>query len=154
MLMKSIINVPGDYKKSLRIRRVVAIGMLAVGIVGLLCDFLLVPGSSLPDFARGFYSGAASGILLGALILLIRTQYLITHPKEQKKAQIKEQDEREVAIRNRAFLLAGVTTFFVSAAALFIVLPFSRAAFATLLAVMLLYCLMFWLGAAYYSRKL
>lgn len=154
MLMKQLLNVPGDFSRSLKLRRAVAIALLCVGAVGLICYFLLVPKSALPDFAQGFYLGASCGILLGALILLCRSQYLLTHPDAQKKVKIKEQDEREVTIKNQAFLLAGVVTFFASATALFVVLPLSMAAFRALLAAMVVYCLTFLGGAAYYSKKL
>ena len=43
-------------------------------------------------YARGFYLGAASGISIGAVILLIRMQYLLTHPEARKKAKIQEQE--------------------------------------------------------------
>ena len=80
MMMKSFLHVPGDFEKTLRLRRAAAIGLLLVGGVALASYFLLVPGSDLPSFAQGFYLGAGSGILLGALILLIRAQYLISRP--------------------------------------------------------------------------
>lgn len=154
MLMKSILNVPGDFIKTLKLRRLVSLGLLAVGAVGFLGYFLLVPGSGLPEFAQGFYLGASSGIEFGALLLLIRSQYLLTHERQRKKAQVKEQDEREVAIKNYAFQLAGFFMFFADAAALFIVLPFSRPAFWALLASMVLYALIFLFGIRYYEKKL
>lgn len=154
MMIKAIFNVPGDYEKSLRRRRLVAFLLLGVGIVGVVCYFLLVDGSGLPDFAQGFYLGGASGICLGAVILLIRTQVLLSDPEERKKAQVKEQDEREKTIVNGSFQFAGMVTFFTSAAALFVVLPLSVPAFFALLGAMMLYCLSFLAGNWYLSRKL
>ena len=62
-----------DYDRSLRRRRLLALGLLAVGITGLACYILLIHNSGvLPGYARGFYLGAASGISLGAVILLDR----------------------------------------------------------------------------------
>ncbi len=154
MLMKTLLQVPGNYEKTLKLRRAAAIGMMALGAVGLACWHWLVPESGLPDFAQGFYLGASSGIILGALILLCRTQYLLSHPEARKRAKVKEQDEREKTILNRSFQMAGVVTFFVAAAALLVVLPFSRPAFSALLAVMVFYFLAFVAGSAYYSKKL
>lgn len=96
-----------DYDRSLRRRRLLALGLLAVGLTGLACYILLIHNSGvLPDYARGFYLGAASGISIGAVILLIRMQYLLTHPEARKKAKIQEQDEREgVPIRQDVHLL-------------------------------------------------
>ena len=88
-----------DYDRSLRRRRLLGFGLLAVGITGLVCYLLLIHGSGvLSDYARGFYLGAASGITIGAVILIVRIQYLLTHPEARKKARIQEQDEREKAI--------------------------------------------------------
>lgn len=84
MLIKLILN-DADFEKSLKRRKLAAVALLLVGLVGLGCYFLLVEGSPLPDFAQGFYLGAASGICLGSVILLVRSQYLLTHPEAQKR---------------------------------------------------------------------
>ena len=154
MLVKMMLTNGGDYEKSLKRRRWAAIGMLFIGLVGFVCYFLLVPGSSLAEYAQGFYLGAASGISAGALALLVRTQYLLTHPQAQRKAKIKETDEREMQIVRTAAQAAGAITFFVSAAAIFVVLPLSMTAFKTLTATMVLYCFIFVAANAWLSRKL
>lgn len=153
MLIKLLLN-GGDYERSLKQRRWVAAALLAVGLVGLACYVLLVPGSTLPEFAQGFYLGAASGITAGALILLIRCQYLLTHPEARKRARIKETDERERKIVETAFRWAGAVSFFGSAAALFVVLPLSRPAFTALVAVMAVYALSFLAASAWLERKM
>ena len=154
MLIKQLLTGGGDYKRSLRQRRWAAVGLLAVGLVGIVCYFLLVPDSNLPDFAQGFYLGAAGGISAGALVLLVRTQYLITHPQAQRRARIEETDERRKHIASAAFQAAGAVTFFASAAALFVVLPLSMAAFQALMATMILYCLTFLAANAWLSKRL
>ena len=142
MLIKLILN-DADFEKSLKRRRLAGFALLLVGLVGLGCYFLLVEGSDLPDFAQGFYLGAASGISLGSVILLVRSQYLLTHPEAMKKAKIQETDERQRAIIDAAFKWAGCITFFTAAAALFVLLPLSMDAFLALLAVMALYAVSF-----------
>lgn len=154
MLVKKMMTGGGDYEKSLKQRRWAAIGMLTAGLVGFVCWFLLVPGSSLSDHAQGFYLGAVSGISTGALVLLIRTQYLLTHPQAQRKAKIKETDEREMQIVRTAAQAAGAVTFFTSAAALFVVLPLSMTVFKTLMATMILYCFTFVAVNVWLSKKL
>ena len=143
-----------NYEKSLKQRRACAAAILCVGLIGFVCYFLLVPGSALSDYAQGFYLGAASGITAGALILLIRTQYLLTHPDAQRKAKIKETDEREVQITQTAFRMAGVITFFAAAAALFVLLPLCMEAYYTLLGVMALYALSFVAVNVWLSKKM
>ena len=152
-MLAKLLNDGGDYTRSLKRRRAVGLALLLVGLVGFTCYFFLVPGSSLPDFAQGFYLGAASGISAGAVILLCRSQYLLTHPEAQKKARIKETDERERSIIHSAFQTAGVVTFFTAAAALFVVLPFSRAAFCALLGMMALYAVTFAVACGVMERR-
>ena len=154
MLVKLLFNDGGDYERSLKRRRTVGLALLLVGLVGVACYFLLVPDSGLPNFAQGFYLGAASGITLGSVILIARSQYLLTHPEARKKARIKDTDEREVTILHLSFETAGIITFFASVATLFVVLPLSVAAFQALFAMMVLYCLSFVGVNAYLSRKL
>ena len=144
-----------DYDRSLRRRRLLALGLLAVGITGVVCYFLLVHDSEvLSDHARGFYLGAATGICLGALILLLRVQYLITHPEARKKARIREQDEREKAIISQSFQFAGIFTFFAAAASTFVLAAVSREVVAIILAVMAVYAIAFVLANFYLSKKL
>ena len=153
MLVK-LLFTSNDFEKSLRQRRMAALAFLGVGLVGFACWFFLVPGSSLSEYAQGFYLGAASGITAGSVILLCRTQYLLTHPEARKKARIKETDERERAIVHSAFQAAGVVTFFTAAAALFIVLPLYPHAFYALFAVMILYSLTFLITLRVLEKRL
>lgn len=152
MLMKLIL-CSHDFEKSLKRRRLVALALLCVGLVGLVCYFFLVPESTLPDFAQGFYLGAASGICLGSVVLLVRSQYLLTHPEAQRRARIQETDERELSILHTSFQAAGVVTFFATAGALFVVLPFSRAAFYALLGGMILYALVFFAACKILEKR-
>lgn len=142
MLIKLILN-DADFEKSLKRRKLAGFALLLVGLVGLGCYFLLVEGSDLPDFAQGFYLGAATGVTAGSVILLVRSQYLLTHPEAMKKARVQETDERQRTIIDAAFKWAGCITFFTAAAALFVLLPLSPDAFRALLAVMALYAVSF-----------
>ena len=154
MLVKQLLTGGGDYGKSLKQRRWAAIGLLCIGLVGFTCYFLLVPDSGLSDHAQGFYLGAATGITAGALSLLVRTQYLLTHPQAQRRAKIKETDERELQIARTAAQMAGGITIFGVAMSTFIVLPLSIEAYAALGGVMLLYGTALLLSRLWLSKKL
>ncbi len=143
-----------NYEQGLKRRRMAAAALLAVGIVGIVCYFLLVPGSDLSEFAQGFYLGGASGITVGALILLARVQYLLKNPEARKKAKIQDTDERERAVIHRAFELAGEITFFAAAAAVFVLLPLSVDAFRAVLGVMVLYCFSWVVAQSVLRRKM
>ena len=154
MLIKTILTGNGDYSACLRQRRWAALALLAMGLVGFLCWFFLVPDSHLSEHARGFYLGAASGITAGSLLLLIRTQYLITHPQAQRRAKIKETDERELHITRSAAQIAGGLTVFGVALSLFIVLPLSMEAYYALVGVIFFYTAVFFLSSLWLSKKL
>ena len=154
MLVKQLLTGGGDYEKSLRQRRWAAIAMLCIGLMGIVCYFLLVPDSGLSDHAQGFYLGGATGITAGALVLLVRTQYLITHPQARRRAKIKETDERRMQIARTAAQFAGVLTVFAAAIASFIVLPLSREACCALTSVIAFYILCAMLSSLWLSKKL
>lgn len=151
MLMKLFDT--SDYDRSLRRRRLLSFGLLAVGVTGILCYLLLIQNSdALPDFARGFYLGGASGITIGSVILLIRTQVLLSDPEARKKARIKEQDEREKAIISQAFQFAGMFTFFACAGSMFVLVAVNRAAALSVFVVVTVYAIA-WLCANLYLSK-
>ena len=154
MLVKQLLTGGGDYKKSLKQRRWAAIGMLCIGLVGFACWFFLVPDSHLSDHVQSFYLGAASGITAGSLILFIRTQYLLTHPQAQRKAKIKETDERAMHIMRTAAQIAGGITIFGVVLSLFVVLPLSMEAYYALTGVVFFYTAVFFLSSLWLSRKL
>ena len=144
-----------DYDRSLRRRRWAALGLLAVGLTGLACYALLIHDSQvLSDYARGFYLGAASGISIGAVILLVRVQYLLTHPEARKKAKIQAQDEREKAIIDQAFQFAGMFTFFAAVASMFVLVAVSKAAALAVFGVIVVYAVSWPLASLYLSKKL
>ena len=127
MLMR-LFDTP-DYERSLRRRRLAAFGLLAVGVTGIVCYLLLIHDSDvLSDYARGFYLGGASGITIGAVLLLARVTYLLSNPEARKRAKIQEQDEREKSIVNQSFQFAGMFTFFAAAASMFVLVAVSRTA--------------------------
>ena len=144
-----------DYDRSLRRRRLMGFGLLAVGITGLVCYILLIHDSDvLSDYARGFYLGGASGISLGSVFLIVRLQILLTNPEARKKAKIKEQDEREKAIVSQSFQFAGIFTFFASAASMFVLVAVSREAAAAILVVVVVFAVTWLLANIYLSKKL
>ena len=154
MLIKAMLTGGGDYENSLRQRRWAAIGLLCMGLVGFVCYFLLVPESHLSDHAQSFYLGAATGITAGALVLLIRTQYLITHPQARRKARIQETDERALHITRSAAQMAGAITIFAAVLSLFVVLPLSMEAYYALIGVVFFYTAVFFLSSLWLSKKL
>lgn len=152
-MLEKLLNGP-DYNKSLRLRLWMGAALLGVGLVGFACWFLVVPSSGLDDHARGFYLGAATGVTAGAVILLARTAWLLTHPDARKKAQIEDTDERELHITRTAAQFAGLLTFFVTVAMLFWAVAAPLPAFKVLFGLMLCYGLSFGTARLWLSKKL
>lgn len=143
-----------DYTQRLKNQLLAAVGLLLVGVVGIVCYFVLVPASGLSDFARGFYIGGALGVTAGALITLVRCAYLLKNPEARQKAKVKDTDERSQTIVHRSFAIAGGVTFFTSAAALFVVIPFSVETFWGVLGTMALFGVTFALSNLILERKM
>ena len=153
MLMR-LFDTP-DYERSLRRRRLAAFGLLAVGVTGIVCYLLLIHDSDvLSDYARGFYLGGASGITIGAVLLLARVTYLLSNPEARKKAKIQEQDEREKSIVNQSFQFAGMFTFFAAAASMFVLVAVSREAAMAVFGVIVVYAVSWLLSNRYLSKTL
>lgn len=153
MLMR-MFDTP-DYERSLRRRRLAAFGLLAVGVTGIVCYLLLIHDSDvLSDYARGFYLGGASGITIGAVLLLARVTYLLSNPEARKRAKIQEQDEREKSIVNQSFQFAGMFTFFAAAASMFVLVAVSREAAMAVFGVIVVYAVSWLLSNLYLSKTL
>lgn len=153
MIMKMICN-NSDFSVTYK-RLTVFFGSLSIlGVLGLVCYFLFVTGSTLDDFVQGVYMGVSIGLLLASLIGLFRLYRLKKDPKAWKKAAIQHCDEREQAIIAHSMQSAWFIQFLFMTAALLIVLPFSMEAFQALFAAYLLSAASFFLSNLYYSKKL
>lgn len=96
-----------DYAKALRLRSWAALAIMAVGLVGLVCSFWLVPDSGLGSYAQSFYRGSAWGMTGGGLAFLLHNEWMLHHPETWKRARIRETDERKQRIEARAAQIAG-----------------------------------------------
>lgn len=153
MIIKTMLHAK-DVKTMLKYLQYFFGACISLGILGFLCYFLLVSGSSLSDFAQGVYAGISSGLLAAGAIGLIRLHQKKKNPEALRKMQIEQNDEREQLVRGKAFQYAGLTLFYLMIAAMLVVLPFSEAAFCALLLSMLVYCAAFFLSYLYLSKKL
>ena len=140
MTMSSCLFPSADYERSLRRRRLAGFGLMALGALGCLCYVLFLrEGGALSDYARGFYLGFSCGLALAGVVVLIRSQYLLSHPQAQKRARVKERDERERSLTVQAFYLAGLVTFYLCIAALLVAVAVNRTVAVVLLAVLAVY---------------
>ena len=142
----------GDYSDALRRRRGAALGLLLVGVLGL--ALALPMGGNLSDPARSLYLGGSSGLIGAGAVLAVRTQYLLSHPQAQRKARIREKDERSQRIAAEAGQAAGAIVMLLCCAAAFLAVPFSRTAAAVLLAAAGCYWAAYLLASVWLGRRL
>lgn len=141
----------GDYKKTLRFRLRLFVFMVALGVVLIVLSLTVLGESDLPDFAKGFYLGAGSGMTLAGLFFVIRTARLLKNPEAARREEISETDERERAIVSEAMKAVFWVFYVVLIAGIFIALPLNRTVFYTLLVLLLLQSAAF-LGALLWYR--
>lgn len=146
--------VSTDYQKTVRYQTRLFAGAEFLGLVGLICYYALVRGSTLSDFVQGLYMGVSTGLIFAGGIGLARLQYLKKNPQAQKKAAIEATDEREQAVTQKALNTAGLIHFYLAVAAMLVLAPIDMTAFWVLFGLMLLYCAAFVIARVWYGKKL
>lgn len=86
-------------KRQARMIWLVLAGMVTIG-VSLAAYFFRGPEAS--EYRLGFSLGAGTGLILGAVIALARIRRMLTSEERLKEARLKETDEREIEVDNRA----------------------------------------------------
>lgn len=152
MMLNKMTGGP-DYGKSLRQRRWAFLVVLLIGLVGLGCYVLLVPGSGLEDYAKGYYLGSACGLLGTGFALGLRNEWMLRHPEKWKKASIQETDERSQHLTTQAAQLAGVGVVVLQALACYVLVAVDQSLVKVLLASMAAYVVLFQGCRAVLSRR-
>lgn len=153
MIIKWFTSSP-DPTVALRRRSRIAIGVFALGLIGTFCSRVFLSESVLPEFAHGFYSGISCGLMLLGALLFARCRWLLRHPQKAKTQMVKENDERERLIVQKAMTTSGFLLFFGEAAALLIAAPLNRTVFQTLLTLYFAQFFMLLIVRAVYARRL
>ena len=79
--------------------------LLAAGAALLILGLLL--GDRVSDAMGGMLFGAGSGLMAMGLSRLLTARYGARPPKQARRSEIEQRDERNVAIRRRAQAVAG-----------------------------------------------
>lgn len=106
-----------SYGRTLRRRQWHALGLIALGLLGMVVSTTLLPGSDLPFHARTFYQGAGCGLLFAGAANLIRTSRLLKRPEQWKESRVRETDERQRYINRGAAHFAGAAVMYLQFAA-------------------------------------
>ena len=98
------------YRKVLRRRQLFFVGMLVVGLVTCAVAAmaeLLEWDIALDSHSLDFFTGVGTGLMFGALVILIRLRRTLGDPELLRKSRIAATDERTMEINRRALAVAG-----------------------------------------------
>lgn len=97
-----------EYKKELKKKNgwliFSMLGSAAAAVVLFLVE--MRGAGAVSDYMLGVYCGACTGIFAACLVLLIRNLILLKDEEKLKQSRIKNYDERNAEIRNKAVLAA------------------------------------------------
>lgn len=153
MLFKYFV-LGGDYKKALQFRLRVFAFLAVLGVVLIVLSLTVFEESGLPDFVRGFYLGAGSGMTLAGVFFTISTVCLLKNPEAARREEIRETDERERAIIAEAMKTVFWVFYVVLIVGIFVALPLNRTVFYTLVVLMLIQSAAFSGALLWYRRKM
>mgnify|MGYP001241638001 CR=1 FL=1 len=152
MLIKQLFQGK-TYRETLHRRMWIFIGLDAVGIALIVLALTLLRAEG-QDHLQGFYMGAGCGLALCGALFLVQTFRLLRDPAAAKKAQVSEQDEREQAIVHASMHTVFWVLYVVLSVGIFVALPLNQPVFCTLLALMALMTVSFFLSIAWYRKHM
>lgn len=130
----------------------IVLGLATLGVSLFLAIFDIL-GDSL-SYAIGFYAGVGSGVAIACLVGLIGTRKLIKNEQKMRTEFIKETDEREKEVTLRAASFTALVLIAVAYVAMMVSVVLNRTVFNTLLAVAVVFFVVFLSSRAYYAKKL
>lgn len=100
-----------EYKQVVKIRIYRMIGLGLIGAITLVTALLaqFYWKSEIKSEMLGVYTGAGSGLLLAAIVMVIRNILMLKDEEKLKESRISNGDERIREISNKSFLAASVT---------------------------------------------
>ena len=119
------------YKKSLKIRLAIQIIVLLWGVAALIISLV----AHLSENMKSFYQGFGVGFTASAVVFVIYTLYLLLNKKAQECHQVRELDERNITIRQKAATMTASVTIILAAFAAIIAGAYSSTVMFTFIGV-------------------
>ncbi len=85
--------------KRLKIKCVLSAILMIIGIASLIFAFQIGEDN---EVKKGFMSGFGTSLLIGSFVLLVKNLSALRNPEKLRKREIKETDERSVAIYTKS----------------------------------------------------
>lgn len=145
----------GDYRKTLKARRILFFAASVMGLISIALPVGLM--AVLPDInalAMGFYTGIGLSVLGMGIFGVYTTGRTLRNENRLRTELIKESDERKQEITRRAAVATTLITVFVFWAALMVSVMLNRVVYYTLVGFFFSFVLIFMSCSVYYGKKL
>ncbi len=129
--------------------------LIALGIITILCSLYFSSGNHayLSEYTQGLYCGIGTGLILGGILLIIKIRITLKDSKKVHTARLKEQDERNLAIAQKAMHSALLILLVLIYLVMLISSFFNLIIFKTLLCTAMAFTLLLAITKFYYQRK-
>ena len=109
MLINGLFDSQKNFRRRVQLRAWTAAWLLLAGALLLGVSFWLAADgqNAFDGYARGFYPGAAAGLLAAGGGLLWRSLAMLKDPRRLEKAQLVENDERVLWVRCQALTVCA-----------------------------------------------
>lgn len=137
ILKFDLTNIP--YRKKLIIGNILSVIIILAGIFSLVLSIIMK--NNVSDFQNGFYCGTGGGLIGAGIVTIIRNTILLRNKEKFRKAEIKEKDERNRFIIQKAWSISGIIGMFLLYISVVIAGAYNSIVFITLLSTLCLYFL-------------
>lgn len=129
--------------------------LIALGIITILCSLYFSSGNHayLTDYTEGLYCGIGTGMILGGILLIVKIRFTLKDMKKVHTARLKEQDERNQAIAQKAIQSALLILLVLMYLVMLISSFFNLIIFKTLLCTATAFMFLLVITKFYYQRK-
>lgn len=141
ILKFDLTNIP--YRKKLIIGNILSVIIILAGIFSLVLSIIMKNNNlnNISDFQNGFYCGTGGGLIGAGIVTIIRNTILLRNKEKFRKAEIKEKDERNRFIIQKAWSISGIIGMFLLYISVVIAGAYNSIVFITLLSTLCLYFL-------------
>lgn len=152
--MWGIANTDEEYRAILKRREHFIPLLLFAGAAAIVVSFFLLRSGEEKAFLSGLYMGIGCGMLGAGAIWLLKIRSMLRDGKKLREKRLKEFDERNIQVINKAHNTAGVLLVMTGYAVLLAAGFFSMEVFWTVWAFIMVYFVFFLVSRVIYEKKM